>query len=98
MGDDQIGVGVAEAIRVLRAELDEALDAGEGERVRFRSDAIELTLDVAVTKDVNGKIGWQIVGVGGSYEQRRSQTLKLTLMPLVRGQEGVFGEALLGGE
>lgn len=75
------GVGLAEAIRLLRQELQEAVEFGRAERLRFKLSPIELTLQVAVTKDANGKVGWRIIELGGSVESERTQTLKLTLEP-----------------
>jgi Trypsin-co-occurring domain 2 len=102
------GVGLAEAIQSLRRELQEAVETGRGEALRFRLSPIELTLQVAVTKDANGKVsGWWIVEVGGSVESAHTQTLKVTLEPgwlqpdgsyLDTGQWTVASESPEGGE
>lgn len=75
------GVGVAEAIEALRADLQQVIDAGRGAPLRFTLSPIELTLQVAVTKDANGKVGWKILEVGGTIESARTQTVKFTLDP-----------------
>lgn len=85
---DKALVGVAEALAALRAELTTAMDEGVGKRIQFRPDPIELTMQVAVTKDANGKIGWKILEVGGSYQAATTQTLRLTLTPLWRQVDG----------
>ena len=36
--------------------------------MQFSVEPIELTAQVAVTKEADGKIGWSLLGVGGSYE------------------------------
>jgi hypothetical protein len=85
-------VGLADAIEALRAELTEAIDRGKEERMQFRVEPIELTLQAVVTKDANGKIGWGALGVGGSYQSASTQTLTLKLRPLWRMQDGGFVE------
>jgi hypothetical protein len=82
------GVGLAKAIWALRAELVEAINAGAGDWMRFSLDPIELTLQVVVTKDVDGKIGWKILEVGGEYQSEVTQTVKLTLKPVWYGPDG----------
>ncbi len=76
------GVGLAEAIWALRAELLQAINTGAGEWMRFSLEPIELTLEVVVTKDVDGKIGWKILEAGGSYQSETTQTVKLKLTPV----------------
>lgn len=83
-------VGLAAAIEALRRELTEALEAGERERVRFTLEPIEITVEVAVTKNANGKIGWTILEAGADYQNVTTQTLVLRLKPLVDGADGVF--------
>src|SRR5262245_42959582 len=81
-------VGVAAAIEPLRAALTDAIDQGRGERMRFQVEPIELTLQAVVTKDAEGKIGWGALGVGGSYESARTQTLTLKLRPVWKTDDG----------
>jgi hypothetical protein len=83
-------VGLSSAIAALRAELLQAIDAADDPRMRFRLDPIELSLQVAVTKEANGKIGWQILGLGSSYESATTQTLKLRLEPLWQQSDGSY--------
>jgi hypothetical protein len=82
------GVGLAAAIESLRQELLDAVDAGRDQPMRFQLSPIELTLQVALTKEANGKVGWRILELGGSLESVATQTIKLTLEPgwLVNGQ------------
>lgn len=82
------GVGMARAIWALRAELVEAINAGAGDWMRFSLDPIELTLQAVVTKDVDGKIGWKLLEVGGGYTSEVTQTVKLTLTPVFYGPDG----------
>jgi hypothetical protein len=68
-------VGVADAIASLREELQRAMETGANDQLRFRLSPIELTLQVIVTKQGNGKVGWHILDVGGSAEREATQTL-----------------------
>jgi Trypsin-co-occurring domain 2 len=81
-------IGVAAAIASLRQELLLATESGKESDVRFRITAIDLSLQVAATKEGNGKIGWTILGLGASYESATTQTLKLTLEPIWRTPDG----------
>jgi hypothetical protein len=87
---DKALVGVAEAIAALREELTVAMDEGVRKRIQFKPDPVELTMQVAVTKDADGKIGWKILEVGGSYQTATTQTLKLRLTPLWRQSDGTL--------
>jgi len=50
--------------------------------MRFRLAPVELTLQVAVTKEAGGKIAWHVIGLGGSYSSATTQALKLRLEPV----------------
>lgn len=82
------GLGLAESIAALRDELHAAMAKMPRTGLLFRLAPIELTLEVVVTKAGDGKIGWQVVEFGGSYEKGRTQTLKLTLDPAFRDTTG----------
>jgi hypothetical protein len=83
-------IGLAAAIAALREELVEAVDAGEDADMRFRLAPIELSLQVAVTREGEGKIGWKVLGLGGSYESATTQVLKLRLEPAWRNGDGSY--------
>ena len=85
---DKALVGLAEAIEALRAELVAAMGEGNGKAMQFALDPIELTFQTVVTKDGDGKIGWKIIEVGGSYQSQTTQSLTLRLTPLWRGDNG----------
>ena len=63
----KVVIGLSEAVESLRAELMKAVEAGKDQPMQFSVDPIELTAQVAVTKDANGKIGWHLLGLGASY-------------------------------
>ncbi len=78
---DEALTGLADAVEALRAELTAAMQQGQGERMRFALDSVELTVQAVITREANGKIGWKVFGVGASYEAAATQTLVLRLTP-----------------
>jgi len=76
-------------------ELLRAIDAGSDPRMRFKLAPIELSLQVAVTHEASGKIGWQVLGLGGSHESATTQTLTLRLEPMWRQEDGSYGADFL---
>jgi hypothetical protein len=88
MPDVTIGLGAA--IAALREELLKAIGEGDGKAMRFRLSSVDLSLQVAVTKEGEGKIGWQILGLGGSYGASTTQTLNLKLEPVWRQADGSY--------
>ncbi|MFD9106641.1 trypco2 family protein [Streptomyces virginiae] len=87
---DKAVVELATAIEALRAELTAAVNKGQSQQMQFRLDPIELTVQAAVTKEANGKIGWSILGLGGGWESAVTQTLKLRLSPVWRAADGTL--------
>ena len=83
-------VGLAEAVESLRAELMTAVEAGKGQPMQFSVEPIQLTAQVAVTKEANGKIGWHLLGIGGSYDSADTQTLTLKLAPVWKNPDGTL--------
>lgn len=83
-------VGLAEAIEALREQLMDAADRGRDQPMQFRTEPVELTVQAAVTKEANGKIGWAVLGLGGGYESAVTQTLTLRLTPLWRVDDGTL--------
>ncbi|WP_460656586.1 trypco2 family protein [Kribbella endophytica] len=87
---DKAVIGLADAIDALRTELISAIDTGLDERMRFSIEPVELSIQVGVTKDANGKIGWKVIELGGSYESSTTQTLTLKLAPMWRLPDGTL--------
>ncbi|SNQ48388.1 hypothetical protein FRACA_2450002 [Frankia canadensis] len=83
-------VGLADAIEALRTELALAITAGQRNAIRFAPEPIELTVQVAVTREANGKIGWSMIGLGGSYKSADTQTLVLRLTPMLEKDDGTL--------
>lgn len=87
---DKALVGLADAIEALREELMKTVTGRGDELMRFALEPIELTVQVVITKDVNGRIGWSVVGVGGGYEKASTQSVTLRLAPFWRKQDGTL--------
>jgi hypothetical protein len=83
-------IGLTEAIGALRRELLAAMAEGQQASMRFRLEPVELSLQVAVTKAAEGKVGWHVLGLGGSYSSAVTQTLKLRLEPLWMREDGSY--------
>lgn len=90
-GDDP-GIPVADAIELLRDELEMALEKGAGRSVQFGVSDVTLTVSVVAgkSKDAVGRIRWWVVEAGGSGTWSRdvTQTLVLTLHPVRVGPDG----------
>jgi thioredoxin reductase len=87
---DKAIVGLSAAIEALRAELTASVDKGKNQGMQFQLDPIELTVQAVITKDANGKIGWQILEFGASYERATTQTLTLRLTPVWKTADGTL--------
>jgi hypothetical protein len=84
----ELDVPLASAIEVLRGELVEAVRAGRDQEIQFALGPIELELQVAVEKKVDGQAGikfWLVsVGGGAGRSSGTTHTLRLTLTPVRR--------------
>ncbi len=78
---EQLEVGLAAAIRALRAELAKATSHGAGQPMHLRVDPVELTVHAAVTRQYNGKIEWSVLGLNGAPKPANTHTLTLRLTP-----------------
>ena len=84
------GVGLAEAIRSLRAELSLAMQHGAGEEIRFRVGPVELEFLLEVTQEagIEGGVRFYVVSLGGKGSVARSSTHRITLSLLPLTAEG----------
>jgi hypothetical protein len=87
------GVELASVVRQLRAELNEALDEAEGERLRFELGPVELSLTVTIDREAapGAKIRFYVVEAGADAKISReaAQDIKLVLTP--RDVEALVG-------
>lgn len=79
------GIGLQELIQQLRADLSRAMKDGENADLRFELQAIDLELQVAVTKEDGGQIGFKILPFSGTatdkLDRKVTQTIRLKLAP-----------------
>lgn len=75
-------VGVAVAIESLRAELMQAMAWGSRQPMRFALEPVELTLQVVVTNEGHGQLGWKVLEFGAKRESASTHTLTLRLKPM----------------
>ena len=79
------GVGLAEALEGLRADLAEAQRQAAGQAVQFPIESLTVELKVGVTKSVDGKAGFTVpllgveLGGGGGRTSESLQTITLVL-------------------
>jgi Trypsin-co-occurring domain 2 len=85
-------IELSEMISELRRELDQAMDAGADERLRFELGPVEVEVTVGLdSKGTAGaKVRFWVVELGGDAELARSslQRIKLTLQPRLAGARG----------
>jgi hypothetical protein len=76
-----VGVGLAEAIAIVRSELAKALEEGKGADVRFSADSVEIELEVAFTTggDLGGGVHIWVVEFGAKGPVERASTHRITL-------------------
>lgn len=87
-------VGLDEAIEGLRQGLTRAIDRGAAQGMHFRVAApVEVTLQAVLTWDADAKVAaWKVLEVGASRESSTTQTVKLSLTPVWRKNDGTLIE------
>jgi hypothetical protein len=84
-------IELAEFIGELRRELQQAMDAGEGQELRFELGPVELEATVAVEKgaDLGAKVRFWVLELGGDVKatQASTQRIKLALQPRLASGE-----------
>jgi hypothetical protein len=77
------GIGLADVVQDLRAELEQAVAASKDQVVRFDLGPIELTLSVAMTREATpgAKVKFWVIeaGADATFSRASTQQLKLTL-------------------
>jgi hypothetical protein len=94
MAEEGAEVPVGELIRVLRAELEGAVAAGEGHDLVFGLGPIELELAVGVMREGKGEAGvklWALT-LGGSRSVAAEQTQRIKLMLAPRRRDDPQGD------
>ena len=82
--------GLADAVKALRAELNDAMTAGEHEPLRFEVGTVTMEFAVEMTADAEAKGGvkFWVVELGGSGSVGRSATHTVTLELKPKTQSG----------
>lgn len=95
------GIGLAEAIRALRAELTESVREAEGQDVRFRLGQVDLEFQVMASDQVEGNAGvkFWVVNAGGksSDTNTTSHTVKVQLHAATADGDEVWTGDRTGG-
>lgn len=80
-GSGEDGIGLAEAIEQVRAELQRAATAGTGQLIAFKPASVELSLEVAFERKGSADTGVRVwvVSAGARGELRAAQTQKITI-------------------
>jgi hypothetical protein len=78
-------VGLAEVIRTVREDLQQAQDEGAGERLRFTVEKVSLEIAVQVRKEGSGRAGLRIgvvtADAGGSVGKDTTHRIQVELQP-----------------
>src|SRR4051812_27036862 len=83
------GIGLADAIEMLRAEILEAQRRGDGAEAQFAVQALTVQFKVGLTKLVDGKPGFNApfgdvgLGLSGGFHQETAEAVTVVLGPPV---------------
>ena len=98
MADDELGVGLAEAVEQVRSELEDAIKRGQGSSVAFEAGPVEMEFEVAFTASGGGDAGFRVwvvnVTARGDVSMAATNRLKITLQPVDRatGKHALIGD------
>jgi hypothetical protein len=97
MGNDiEARVGVAEAIKTLRRELEEAQAEGTGKAMRFAMDKIEVELSVDFMKGGEAGTGFKLLSIfdmSGKLKAEEKAAHKIKLTMSIKGDTTISGAA-----
>jgi hypothetical protein len=92
-------ITIAEAVEQLREDLLQAIAQGDGRKVQFGLEAVELELGLTATREAEAgaKVKWLVVEVGGKGKAVSEDTHKLTLklIPVAKAESGKFRRLLI---
>jgi hypothetical protein len=98
MNDRDSGVALAQAIELVRSELQKAADAGREASLAFVPQTVELEFEVVFDETAGGDVGvrvWVVsLGAKGEVSRGRTQRIKVTLSPVDRatGKSPLIGD------
>lgn len=97
--DDRVAAGLADTIKALRAELNEAMAREKDEPLRFALGEVTLDMQLAITKDADADFGvrfWVLsLGAKGSAAREATHRVTLSLQPVVANADGTLRPALI---
>ena len=92
---------LADAIRVLRRQLDESMAEGHNSAVRFELGVVHMEFEVVLTRDasVDGGIRFGVVSFGGKGRlgQSRTHRISVEMQPVIVDDKGNRIPALVAG-
>lgn len=80
-------IELSEAIGSLREQLEVATHAGAASALELVVESLELTVEVGVEREADGKIGWSVLGIGAQRTSSTTQKLVLAFRPRWRGKQ-----------
>jgi hypothetical protein len=88
MVDEEPGVGLAAAIKVVRSELQLAIEQGRSSQLAFTAGPVELEFELAFTTGKGGGVGIQAWVLSADFKGTRSTAtthrVKISLTPVDR--------------
>jgi hypothetical protein len=96
--EDMLDVGLSEAIATVRAELERAIEEGEGSALAFRAGPVEMEFRVSFSKTGSAGAGvraWVVsAGTKGELSNSAMHRLTLSLTPVRRtdGTDQIIGD------
>jgi hypothetical protein len=92
---------LADAIRILRRQLDESMSEGQESAVRFELGAVHVEFEVVLTRDasVDGGVRFGVVSIGGkgAFAQSRTHRISIEMQPVTVDDQGNVKPALVAG-
>jgi hypothetical protein len=103
MADDEVGVGLADAIANIRRELERATVEGHNSVIGFEPGPVELEFEVGFQTTTEGEAGVRVyvltLGAKAQAEKSGIHRLKLTLTPTRRtGLPAAVADKLIGDQ
>jgi len=97
-------IELASYVEALREELQHCIEMSEEKDLRFGTDKIDLEIEVAVETEIGGKgevkfrflVFDATLGADGKATITNTQTIKLSLAPIYKGQPG--GRIMIANE
>lgn len=85
VSEPQGAIPLSDVLEALRGELVKAQIAGEGNKIVFKAEKIDLELRMQLTQSSSkqGKVNFWVLGfsVGGESKRENVQTIRITLSP-----------------